>query len=288
MYEKTRNIAEWRQYLAGALEGVSPTPQIEADRLLGAALEQPRSWLLAHDTEAVAATAAAALERWLTERRAGVPLAYLLGHDAFWSLELIVTPDTLVPRPDTETLVERALALLEPQAGPRVADLGTGTGAIALAIASERPDATVVATDFSAAALAVASANAAALGFGNVSFAAGDWCAALGDARFDLIVSNPPYVETGYPGLQAQLRHEPRLALASGADGLDAIRTIAAQAPAHLVGGGKLLLEHGDMQAEAVSGILRARHFSALRLHRDLAGRPRVTEATRAPDPLSR
>ncbi len=273
------NIADWRRAAAARLAEASDTATLDADLLLAGVLGRPRAWLRAHDDETLSAEDLATLSSWLEQRCAHVPLAYLTGEQAFWTLTLTVTPGTLVPRPETEHLVEAALACI-PETGPvDVADLGTGSGAVALAIASERPEAQVVATDLSRAALDVACGNAERLGIGNVTFRHGDWFEALPGMRFDVIASNPPYVESGYPGLTDTLRHEPVSALASGPDGLDDIRRIAADAGAYLAPGGHILLEHGHMQGEAVSGILRAARFDAPRTLRDLAGNDRVTVA---------
>jgi release factor glutamine methyltransferase len=195
-------------------------------------------------------------------------------------MDLAVGPATLVPRPETERLVELALERLPADRAVDVADLGTGSGAIALAIAGERPRARVVATDASAAALAVASRNAATLGLdaSRVAFVQGDWWAPLDARRFDLVASNPPYIAEGDPHLsRGDLRFEPRDALASGTDGLDAIREIVDGAPAHLVAGGWLLLEHGFDQGEAVRRLLEARGLVDVDTARDLEGRDRVT-----------
>ena len=202
----------------------------------------------------------------------------MLFRSSFWRFDLAVTPDTLIPRPETERLVELALARIPEQAAWRIADLGTGSGAIALAIAHERPHAHVVASDRSAQALEVARGNAAALGIANVEFRAGDWLQPLSGERFDLIASNPPYIEEGDPHLdQGDLRFEPHGALASGKDGLDAIRIIARDAPVHLRAGGWLLLEHGWMQGEAVRALLRDGGFVDVATVRDLEDRERVS-----------
>ncbi len=207
-----------------------------------------------------------------------MPVGYLLGHRAFWTFDLAVTPAVLIPRPETERLVELALARLPRERPLALADLGTGSGAVALALASERPNARVLATDVAADALAVARSNAARLGIENIAFAEGDWCAALGDARFDLIASNPPYIEDQDPHLaQGDLRHEPARALASGADGLDAIRIIIDAAPRHLLPGGWLLLEHGRDQAARVRELLAAHAFTEVASALDLAGHERVS-----------
>lgn len=253
----------------------------EAEWLLGHTLARPRSWLFAHAGDAVSAGDAQRFRAMVEARRDGWPVAYLTGRRGFWTLDLEVGPGVLIPRPETELLVELALARLAPRGD--VADLGTGSGAIALALASERPELAIVATDASPEALAIARGNARRLGLANVTFAEGSWCAALGARRFQLIASNPPYIAAGDPHLgQGDLRHEPALALASGADGLDAIRTITACAPAHLEAGGWLLLEHGHDQGTAVRDLLRAAGFAGVESVRDLAGRERVSLGRRA------
>lgn len=214
----------------------------------------------------------------LSRRLAGEPVAYLLGWKEFWSLRLAVGPAVLVPRPETETLVQAALDRCPPDAALKLADLGTGSGAIALALAQERPRLHIVATDRAAAALALARANADALGLTGIAWRAGDWYAALGaDERMDLIVSNPPYVCAQDPALAGALRHEPLAALCAGADGLDALRRLIAGAPRHLRRGGWLLLEHGSEQAAPVFALLAAHGFTDLACLADLAGRPRVS-----------
>ena len=251
----------------------------EAVMLLSHLLDRPQAWLYAHGEDAVPAAAVAGFRGLVARRAAGEPVAYLLGHRGFWTLDLAVTPDTLIPRPETELLVEQALARLEAAAPARVADLGTGSGAIALAIASERPVAQVVATDRSEAALAVARGNAVANGLeGRVEFRAGDWFAPLAGERFDLVASNPPYIAEGDPHLaEGDLRHEPPAALASGADGLEAIRRIVAAAPGHLRPGGWLLLEHGFDQGPAVRALLVAAGFGEVATVPDLEARDRVS-----------
>jgi len=228
-----------------------------------------RAWLLAHDTDAMPDAAWSALAAQLSRRRAGEPVAYLLGEKEFHGLALQVDARVLVPRPDTETLVEWALECLEGQAAPRVLDLGTGSGAIALALQHARPDAQVDAVDASADALAVAQANASRLGL-PVRFAQADWLDGAG-AGYTVIASNPPYIAAGDPHLPA-LRHEPSSALVSGTDGLDDIRRIVQDAPAHLAEGGWLLLEHGHDQAPAVRELLAARGFAEVQSRDDLAG----------------
>ncbi|KAF1691018.1 peptide chain release factor N(5)-glutamine methyltransferase [Pseudoxanthomonas koreensis] len=250
----------------------------DAEPLLAHVLGRDRAWLFAHATDPVPADAAAAFRALVGRRAAGEPVAYLTGRRGFWTLDLEVTADTLIPRPETELLVELALARIGPDRPARIADLGTGSGAIALALASERPAAVVVATDVAKATLAVAVGNARTLGLGNVWFRRGDWCEALGHDRFDLIASNPPYIAEGDRHLdEGDLRHEPPRALSSGSDGLDAIRAIAATAPRHLVPGGWLLLEHGLEQGATVRGLLEQAGFVEVETARDLEDRDRVT-----------
>lgn len=216
---------------------------------------------------------------WIERRRAGEPIAYITGQREFWSLPLAVGPAVLVPRPETELVVERTLAL-EHGAPLRVLDLGTGSGAIALALAHERPAWQVTAIDVSAAALALARANGATLGMARVRFLEGSWFDPVAGERFDLIVSNPPYIGADDPALKdATLRHEPRAALSPGTDALAALREIVTGAPACLEPGGWLVLEHGMDQAAALRAALVARGFARVRCHRDLAGHERVTEA---------
>ena len=251
--------------------------RIDAHALLGALLGRPRSWLIAHDDAPLDPAQAARFADWCRQRADGVPVAYLVGEREFHGLALQVTPDVLVPRPDTETLVDWALAL-RPGLGeaPQVIDLGTGSGAIALAIAHRWPAARVTATDRSAAALAVARANARRWGL-PVAWAEGDWWQAVApSARFALVLSNPPYIAGDDPHLDA-LRHEPRGALTPEGDGLQALRDIVAGAPAHLQPGGWLLLEHGHDQAAAVQALLQAAGFADIATRHDLGGQPRCT-----------
>ncbi len=264
--------------VASLLQQASVIDRIDAEWLLAHALGRPRGWLFAHASDPVAVEEAGRFAALLARRQAGEPVAYLTGTQGFWTLELAVTPATLVPRPETELLVELALARLPPDAVARVADLGTGSGAIALAIAAERPRAHVVATDASAAALEVARANAARNRIGNVDFREGDWFGPLAGEAFDLVASNPPYIAEGDAHLgEGDLRFEPPAALASGADGLDAIRAIVAGAPSHLRAGGWLLLEHGLEQGPAVRALLAAAGFVEVGTARDLEHRERVS-----------
>ena len=250
----------------------------DARLLLAQALGRPISWLYAHGSDHLDDIAMQRFQRLLEGRIAGQPVAYLTGTRGFWSLELEVTPDTLIPRPETELLVELALARLPQGSGVRVADLGTGSGAIALAIASERPRASVVATDASQAALTVARRNAAGNGITNVEFRHGSWFVPLANERFDLIASNPPYIAEGDPHLeQGDLRFEPAAALSSGRDGLDDIREIVSRAGVHLTAGGWLLLEHGLDQGTSIRELLESAGFVEVATERDLESRDRVT-----------
>ena len=252
--------------------------RLDAQWLLGHVLQQTSAWLLGHDEQPLAAADAQAFAALCRRRADGEPLAYLVGQAGFHGLTLQVTPDVLVPRPDTETLVDWALDLL-PTLGvphPQVADLGTGSGAIALAVAHRHPAAQVTATDLSPAALTVAQANARRLGLA-LQWAEGAWWRALpADARFHLVLSNPPYIAGADPHLPA-LRHEPLLALTPGGDGLDALRQIIAGAAGHLHPGGWLLLEHGWDQATAVAALLADAGFQAMGHRSDLCGHLRCT-----------
>ncbi len=270
-----------KQLLRQAVERLrtrTSTPRLDAEILLSAALGQPRTWLAIHPETPVSADILMRFEQWLTRRVAGTPVAYLTGSKEFWSLNLRVTPQVLVPRPETELLVELALQWLPADAEVHVLDLGTGSGAIALAIARERPRARILATDNSAAALEVARDNAGQLGIGNVTFARGEWYAALptAEARFDLIVSNPPYV-AGDDLALLQLQTEPRQALTAGPTGLEAIARIARGARERLRAGGWLAVEHGAGQAQAVRALLTDHRLADVRTEQDLAGRDRVT-----------
>jgi release factor glutamine methyltransferase len=258
-----------------AASGLVP---FEAKLLLAHVLGRDRAWLAAHADEPMTAEQGKTFDALARRRRDGEPVAYLIGRREFYGLDLAITPDVLIPRPETELLVDLALARLPAEGEARVLDLGTGSGAVALAIAAARRRARVVGTDISSAALALAARNAARLGIGNVSFLASDWFIALQSERFDLIAGNPPYVAAGDPHLnEGDLRHEPPNALSSGGDGLNAIRVIVAAAPAHLARGGWLLLEHGHDQADAVGALLRDAGFADVGAARDLAGILRVS-----------
>jgi release factor glutamine methyltransferase len=253
-------------------------PALDAELLLAHAVGTRRARLKSHP-EQIPEDAARVRYAELIDRRArGEPLAYIIGYKDFWTLRLAVTPAVLVPRPETELLVERALALKPESSAARVLDLGTGSGAIALSLASERPQWHVTATDISADALDVAQANAASHALTQVELLKGDWFAPVSTRRFDLVVSNPPYIGADEPELAA-LGYEPRTALSPGADALACLRAIVRAAPPHLEHGGWLLLEHGAAQAADVARELVVRGFRHVRSHRDLAGHERMTEA---------
>ncbi|MBK3866380.1 peptide chain release factor N(5)-glutamine methyltransferase [Pseudomonas stutzeri] len=255
----------------------SPSARVDAEWLLAAALGKSTSYLRTWPEREVTLACAERFAADLARRRRGEPVAYILGRQGFWSLELEVAPDTLIPRPDTELLVETALRMLAATPS-RVLDLGTGTGAIALALAAERPAWQVCGVDRIGAAVALAERNRLRLGLNNATFAVSDWFSALGGERFQLIVSNPPYIPASDPHLlQGDVRFEPQSALVAGQDGLDDIRAIIAQAPGHLQPGGWLLLEHGYDQAEAVRALLAARGFEATESRRDLGGHERIS-----------
>ena len=271
---------------AAALLRASPLPALEARVLLTHVLGWRRTELITRGDEPLDAASVARFRALEARRVRGEPIAQLVGSREFFGLDFEVTPDVLIPRPETELLVETALAALEGIAQPRVLDLGTGSGAIAVAIASMRPDARVWAIDRSADALAVAARNATRLldparKGGAPTFAAGSWYDALDPSlslRFDAIVSNPPYIGSGDPHLAAgDLRFEPRGALTDEADGLTALRAIVADAPCWLVPGGVLWMEHGYDQAPAVRALLAARGFGDVRSARDLAGIERIS-----------
>ena len=247
----------------------------EARLLLAEAAGLPQAGIVAFPERELSAAAEARFRGFVSRRQAGEPVAYIVGHKEFYGLDLLVDRSVLIPRPETELLVERALD----GSFSSAADLGTGSGAVALALKQARPAARLVAVEASPAALALARRNAARLAI-DVDFRAGSWCAPLGPERFELIVANPPYVAAGDPHLAA-LRYEPLEALVSGRQGLDAIGDIAATAPTHLADGGRLLIEHGLGQDGAVRALLREAGLGEVRTWPDLAGIPRVTGGRR-------
>ncbi len=255
----------------------SPTPRLDAELLLAAALSKPRSYLRTWPERELDADQLALFQANLQRRRQGEPVAYILGHQGFWSLDLEVAPHTLIPRPDTELLVETALDLL-PATPLTVLDLGTGTGAIALALASERPAWQVTGVDRIEEAVALAERNRQRLGLGNAGFLLSHWFSALAGRRYGLILSNPPYIRADDQHLaQGDVRFEPSSALVAGRDGLDDIRAIIQAAPEYLLAGGWLLLEHGFDQAEDVRRLLADGGFVEVHSRRDLAGLERIS-----------
>ena len=257
----------------------SDSARIDAEIILAFILEQNRTYLYTWSDRAVSAENESRFRELIAKRAIGEPVAYLVGLQAFWTFELKVTPATLIPRPETELLVELALELIPSESTFRIADLGTGTGAIALAIASERPNVAVVATDHSPQALEIARDNAGHLGIQRIEFRQGCWFEALIEEQFALILSNPPYVEPDSAYLQrGDLKFEPDGALiGADVDGLGDIRNIVGNAPAHLKAAGWLLLEHGAEQGRAVRGLFGMAGFDAVRTVKDLAGLERVT-----------
>ena len=261
-----------------SLESASATARLDAEILLSQVLGWSRARLLAHPAASLDLRSARRFETLLERRRAGEPIAYLTGRREFWSLDLLVTPDTLVPRPETEVLVEAVLGVVPAGRPATIADIGTGAGAIALAIARERPRALVLGSDLSRAAAGVARENAARLGIGNASFVVADAGAALAPGSWSVVVSNPPYVADDDPHLAAgDVRFEPRGALAAGPQGLDMLETLARDAPARLASGGWLVLEHGAGQGSAVRALLSRAGLGAIDTIRDLAGHERAT-----------
>lgn len=260
--------------LAAAREQIPPA---EARLLLRHLVGCSAAWLEAHRDDPLAAEIAGRFATLTARRAAGEPIAYLIGTREFYGRDFGVNPAVLIPRPETELLVDLARAVLAYRPAARILDLGTGSGCLAITLALELPQAEVWALDASVAALAVAQANAARLG-ARLRLLESDWYAAVAGERFDLIVGNPPYIAAGDVHLDSgDLRFEPALALSCGADGLDAIRAIVDGAQAHLPAGGRLLFEHGYNQAEAVAGLLTAAGFEAIEQHRDLAGIVRVS-----------
>lgn len=270
--------------LEAALNLDSSSARIEVQTLLQAVLQVDRAWLLTHPEQALSDEQLSRYTALFERRLSGEPIAYLLASREFYGLDFKVSPATLIPRPETELLVELALQRIPRLPSPRVLDLGTGSGAIALSIAHARPDVEVVAVDASEAALEVARENALRLNIGNVRLLRSDWFSALHGEHFDLIVSNPPYVAANDAHLaQGDLRFEPRAALASGADGLDDIRSICAQAKAYLNPDGWLLFEHGHDQAERVRALLLRAGFAGIFTARDLADIERVSGGDNPP-----
>lgn len=266
-----------RELLQGAVRLPGDSARRDAEILLCHCLDKTRSWLYTWPEAEVVGADAARFDTLMARRESGEPVAYLTGQREFWSLQLTVNEHTLIPRPETETLVEWALELPLPE-DARALDLGTGSGAIALAVASERPGWQVTAVDSSAAALAVARTNAQRMGLQRVDCLQSDWYQALAGQRFNLLLSNPPYVDPDDLHLRhGDLRFEPRAALAADRGGVADLETLVAGAPSHLSGGGWLLLEHGFTQGDEVRALLRDRGFSAVSTRADIGGQERIS-----------
>lgn len=267
------------------LHAIADNTALEAEMLLMDILSQPRSYLYTETKQLLTIEQLNQFNMSIARRRQGEPIAYITGKKEFWSLMLTVTPDVLIPRPETELLVETALniASATKQSSIKIADLGTGTGAIALALASECPIWQLTATDKNGSALQVARKNAQDLEINNISFYEGNWCTALPHSDFDMVISNPPYIAlTEWEVYASGLVYEPSTALVSGQDGLDAIREISSQARHYIKPGGYLLIEHGFLQGSAVREIFRQDGYEGIRTVRDLAGHERLTIAVKA------
>ena len=270
-------LLNWaRARLGGGADGL-----IDAEALLSRITGKSAASLIADNRKPVSEPQAGDYKSLVERRARGEPVAYLNGQKEFWSLALTVTPDVLIPRPETELLVEEVLARVRPSRRIDILELGTGSGAIAVALASELPHCAIVATDLSAAALSVAEHNRQKLALENIAFCLGHWFQAVSSRRFDLIVANPPYIAAADPHLgQGDLRFEPASALVSPPDGLTDLRLIITGAPAHLNAGGMLLLEHGYEQASAVRDLFKRNRFVAVATRRDFGGNERVTGGT--------
>jgi len=258
------------------LSDVSDSARLDAEMLIARAIDMPRSYLFAHPEDMLDEAAIVRLESTIERRLAGEPMAYISGTKEFWSLELMVTPATLVPRPETELLIDLTLREIPRKADWKVLDLGTGSGAIALALANERPLCDITAVDVSREALAVAAQNARHLSIANIEFLQGSWIEPVQDRRFRIIASNPPYVREGDLHMES-LQAEPAIALTAGPEGLAAIETIARDSVSIIEAGGILLIEHGAEQRDQVAEILMSYGWESIRCYDDYAGLPRVT-----------
>ena len=278
--EENRRIDALLGDAATRLAAVSDSARLDAEILLSRSIDMPRSYLLAHPEDVLDDAASKRFDALLRRRLGGEPMAYIMGTREFWSHELLVSDATLVPRPETELLVELALREIPRKAAWQILDLGTGSGAIAVALAGERLLCEIAAVDNNEAALAIARENARQLSLGNITFLHGSWCEPVLGQKFDVIVSNPPYVRAGDEAL-AQLRYEPVDALVSGQDGLDAIRALVVECVEILADNGILLIEHGADQPHEVATLLSASGWTDITNHRDFSGHPRVTAARR-------
>jgi len=285
MSQSSTTIESALSEAARKIAQIGENPRLEAEALLAWVLGTPRSYLFAHPGEELPDQPVSDFSDAVSRRERGEPIAYITGSKEFWSLQLNVSKDTLVPRPETETLVELAIRQIPEDRPYRVLDLGTGSGAIAIAIASERPKVTIDAVDSSGAALKVAKENAKLHNLQNIRFVRGNWTEPVGEQTFDLVVSNPPYVCDGDPALDT-LRYEPQAALAAGPDGMDAIRQIVGDCKNLITADGALMLEHGADQQDAVQVVLQENGWRNIACFKDLAGHPRVTTARMSVPPL--
>ena len=266
------------------LAGSSASPGLDADLLMQNCLGKSLGWILTHGDEPLRVRDEQHFRRCVERRHRGEPLAYITGYKEFWSLELALNPTVLIPRPETEHLVEHALAKIPATGTLHILDLGTGSGAVDLAIAKERPRCRITASDVSRAILRIATDNAERLGIGNIEFTLSDWFDGLAGHTFDVIVANPPYVADDDACLrQPGLKFEPLQALQAGAKGLDALSVIAAKASAHLKPNGWLLIEHGCDQRHEVASIFATNDWEDIVCHFDHAGLPRITECRAVP-----
>lgn len=273
----TRTVAQLLNWAIQQLTLTSPSAELDAEVLLAFALEKNRAWLKAWPEKTLSPEEISAYRQLIHQRKDGHPVAHLTQHQEFWSLDFLVTPDTLIPRPDTETLVDYVVQKFTKQK-LKVLDMGTGSGAIAIALASEKPGWEITATDVSPAALEVARQNATNSNTPNISFIESNWFSNLDHQHFDLIVSNPPYIPQNDPHLkQGDVRFEPVLALTSGNDGMNAIELLCAQASNYLIKPGALIIEHGYDQKNAVAQCFSGHGFETVEQIHDLAGHPRVT-----------
>jgi len=271
------SIAELLRQAHQRLKTVSDSPLLDAQLLLAHSLQKEISYLLAWQEVVPDLPQQTLFQGYLVQREQGIPVAYLLGCKEFWSLPFAVTPDVLIPRPETELLVEQVLEYCQTLEQARILELGTGSGAIAIALAKEIPNASITASDISSAALDIARKNAQTLNQQRIEFVLSDWFTAIPLNTFDIIVSNPPYIEAADEHLTGAIRHEPMTALVSGADGLDAIRVIISEAKAYLQNGGALMLEHGYKQGKQIRKLFAASGYKQARTIRDYAGNERVT-----------
>ncbi len=274
------NIKTALNWASSELSNIQHTAQLDAEILLAKSLNKNRSYLYTWPEQDLNAAQIQHFQEYINKRKTGIPIAYLLGNKEFWSLNFTVTTDTLIPRPETELLVEHALELIPKQASWQIADLGTGSGAIALAIASERQQCQITAIDKSNAALDIAIKNAHNNNISNITFIQSNWFERLTEQQFNIIISNPPYVANHDPLLlQGDVQFEPDSALKSGIDGLEDITKIIQQAPKYLLNGAWLLLEHGFEQHKLVQQLFKHCHYENIKTQHDLSGQARITFA---------